>query len=213
MNVDQIKSAIASTPKGCNIIVEWLRNVKTRKGVVANITKAVRMVGRMGIDYDNLAAVQSKRESGELPSENQGLPFGYWIEAPYLIGHVKKDETKETTYLRLYSGTSNKVHPSVAFFKDGKETTLRELEPAYFKAMDDYNALPFPKSEAIAKAADKLLTILPKSEVVSEHGDCFCCKTEDITRLNNEAEYVLLVSSIEQEKIAVPIPAAVLATI
>ena len=37
-----------------------------------------------------------KRREGELPRENQGLPWGEWMEYPYLIRHKGKH------YLRLY---------------------------------------------------------------------------------------------------------------
>lgn len=123
MQREQVETAIGAAPKGANIVVEWVRPCKTRKGVQDSITKAVRMVGRMGIDYDNIGAVQDKRESGELPKENAGLPWGVWATFPYLIEH------QGAFYLRLYNGTSEKVKPEVHFFRNGVEVRKDEIAP------------------------------------------------------------------------------------
>ena len=117
MDIAQVRKAIKETPKGSNIILEWTRPCKVRKGVVAVIAKAVRMVGRMGIEYDNQNEVQEKREGGDLPAVNAGLPWGKWLEYPWLIEHNGK------LYLRLYNGTSTTTTPRVAFFIDGIPTT------------------------------------------------------------------------------------------
>ena len=113
MNLAEVQQVIETTPKGANIVVEWIRPCKTLRGVPALITKQVRMVGRVGINYDEQVAVQAKREAGELPAVNAGLPWGKWEIFPWLIEH------KGEHYLRLYNGTSKTVHPSVSFFMDG----------------------------------------------------------------------------------------------
>ena len=123
MELSQVRTTIHSTPKGCNIIVEWVRPCKTRKGVNAIITKAVRCVGRIGIEYVNLNEVQEKREEGTLPSSNAGLPWGQWAEYPWLI------ENKGKYYLRLYNGTSSTTTPKATFFIDGVETTKEAVTP------------------------------------------------------------------------------------
>ena len=174
MQLAQVKSAILAAPKGSNIIVEWLRNAKVRKGC-SPVSKSVRMVGRMGIEYDNMKVVEAKREDGTLPAENNGLPWGVWAEYPYLIEH------KGNYYLRLYNGTSATVHAEAHFFRNGDEVTKESI-------MGDLLA----------------------SEKEEKKGDCFCCKVEDITRIHTEAEFVMV---MPQEKIAVPVPASVLATL
>lgn len=181
MQMEQVKSAIDATPKGANVILEWVRPLKVKKSCQDNLTKSVRMVGRMGIEYDNQAAVQDKRESGELPAENGGLPWGEWIEYPWLIGH------KGQTYVRLYKGTSEKVKPEVHFFKNGVEVALSEIE-----------------NDILA------------SEKSEKSGDCFTCKTENVTRIHSESEWnMIVVGQVDQEKVAVsvPVPAKVLATL
>jgi hypothetical protein len=85
-----------------------------------NVVKNVKMVARAGISYDNIQNVKDKRESGELPEENQGLPWGEWIEGgyPYLIKH------KDEVYARL-SLVQNNI-PEVNYFIDGKPCTKEE---------------------------------------------------------------------------------------
>ena len=128
MRIEQVKEAMEATPKGANIIVEWSRNGKTRKGVADAITKDVRMVGRIGIEYDHMGAVQEKRENGELPSENQGLPWGRFEIYPYLIEH------KGTRDLRLYKGTSKTVQPKAVWYKNGVEVSRDEVAPYLLKS-------------------------------------------------------------------------------
>jgi hypothetical protein len=152
MQIEQVKEAITETPKGANIIIEWSRDGKTRKGTVEQITKQVRMVGRIGIQYDKQKVVQEKRENGELPTENQGLPWGEFEVYPYLIAH------KDKKYVRLYKGTSDKVKPKVAWFKDGEQVERSEIDH-----------------------------LLLASEKSSSKGDCFVVNAEDVTRLNSEA--------------------------
>jgi len=124
MELEQVRQAIATAPKGANIVVEWVRPCKVRKGVQDVLTKSVRMVGRMGIDYDNMKAVQEKRASGELPAENQGLNGMEWVEKPYLLRSLKSGRF----LIRLYNGTSDKVRPDVHFFQNGTEVTREEID-------------------------------------------------------------------------------------
>ena len=177
MQKDQVVAAIESAPKGANIIVEWVRPCKTFKGVTDSITKSVRMVGRMGIDYNNMASVQDKRESGELPAEPQALPWGVWSIFPFLIEH------KGAFYLRLYNGTSEKVRPETHFFRNGQEVSKDEIKP-----------------------------LLLKSEIDTDHGDCFTCKVENMTRIHTESEWFMEVEGkVGQEATFVPAPAKIIA--
>lgn len=99
----------------------WRKTLKTRKGNEAlHIEKVTDMSMRAGIDYDNMKAVKEKRESGELPAENAGLPFGSWVAFPYLIEH------NGTHYIRLYPNTGGKVE--TAYFLNGESTTLDEVK-------------------------------------------------------------------------------------
>lgn len=84
----------------------WNRPVKTRKEFAhLTVTKSVRCVAQVGVNYDNRASVQEARESGALPAENAGLPWGQWEIFPFIVAH------KGAQYLRIYpvSGRSPRV--------------------------------------------------------------------------------------------------------
>lgn len=72
--------------KGQIVTVKTQRPMKMRKGQ-AQVTKYSEFQCRVGVNYDNIQAVQDKRESGELPAENAGLPWGEWALFPYVIAH------------------------------------------------------------------------------------------------------------------------------
>lgn len=103
----------------------WVRPMKTRKGVTDTVTKTVRCVGRVGLAYDNRAAVQDARESGELPATNAGLPWGEWFAVngesffPYLITH------KGNLYLRIYPVPGRA--PKVIYKLNGRIVSKAEI--------------------------------------------------------------------------------------
>lgn len=123
MELATVQNVLTLAPKGANIVLEWTRSVKTRKGVTDTILKSVRMVGRVGIEYDNQKSVIEKRESGELPSENAGLPWGRWAVYPFLIEHNGQH------YVRLYNGTSKLTTPKATFTVNGQEVGRDEIAP------------------------------------------------------------------------------------
>jgi hypothetical protein len=79
--------------KGQIVTVKTTRPVKMKKGQ-AEVTKTSEFQCRVGVNYENMAAVKEGRANGELPAENAGLPWGEWLEFPYTIGH------KGETYVR-----------------------------------------------------------------------------------------------------------------
>lgn len=123
--LENVVSVLNATPNGANVILEWERPVKTLKTHSdLNIRKHVRMVGRKGIEYNNMKAVQEKRENGELPSEPKPTWFYHDENVKGLIRNKRTDEP----YVQLFVGTSNKTRPSVSFTMDGEETTMEEIE-------------------------------------------------------------------------------------
>lgn len=94
---------------GSIVTVKTQRTMKVRKGETP-IIKESEFQARCGVTYDNMKAVQEKREDGRLPEENQGLPWGEWKQFPYLISHkgadyfrfstIKTNFTPKTRYLR-----------------------------------------------------------------------------------------------------------------
>lgn len=114
MDIENIKETFKAK-KGANLSVVFDRQLKTRKGVTQAVTKVTRIVARGGVEYDNLGIVQEKRENGELPSENAGLPWGEWVEYPYHIRH------KDIDYARFYPASGIGFKPQVSYFIDGLE--------------------------------------------------------------------------------------------
>ena len=118
-----VMNLLETVTKGANIILEWERPCKVRKSYDGPaITKRVKMVGRTGIEYDNIKSVQEKRENGTLPAENNGLPWGTWLSYPHIIEH------KGNHYVRLYNGTSKLTRPCVTFFQGGVEVAKEAIE-------------------------------------------------------------------------------------
>lgn len=76
----------------------WQRLVETAAAYKhLTIEKRTTVTARTGVEYDNVKAVQEKRETGELPEQNAGLPFGEWTVYPYVIRHKGQD------YARIYT--------------------------------------------------------------------------------------------------------------
>ena len=126
MRKEIMLATLNSATKGANIVVAWHRVCKVRKSCSDVITKSVRTVGRVGIDYNKQAVVKEKRESGELPEQAQPIwqGAGEWEIFPFLIRHVKSGQN----YLRLFNGTSKSVVPSVKFFRNGIECSKESVE-------------------------------------------------------------------------------------
>ena len=78
--------AIKSIPKGRFMVLGYRRPMKMRKGQ-PQLYKVWRGTVRPGVDYDNIGVVQEGRADGSLPAENAGLPYGEWLEFPYVIQH------------------------------------------------------------------------------------------------------------------------------
>jgi len=128
MNITDIKN-ILKEHRGQNLRAIWGKALKTRKGVTDLVEKVTSIVIRGAIDYDNLAVVQEKRESGELPAENAGLPWGEWAEFPLHITH------KGTDYARFYNGSGINVangqefRPMVEYYLNGELSDKATVEP------------------------------------------------------------------------------------
>lgn len=86
---------IMGHPKGAFMRLKVRRPLKMKKGQPTFFKEWVAVV-RPGIDYDNIGTVQEKRETGELPAENAGLPYGQWFQFPYVIEHKGKFQYRFT---------------------------------------------------------------------------------------------------------------------
>ena len=96
------------------------------------LSKITEGVFRTGIKYENLGAVKEAIVAGER-GEVQSLPWGKWVEYPYLIQHGNQE------YTRLYPPTQRndegKLVPhwsdsqlKVTYLVDGKITNKEDFE-------------------------------------------------------------------------------------
>jgi len=106
--------------KGQVVTITTERAVKVKKGMPA-VTKKSKFQCRVGVTYDNIQAVKDKRASGELPAENQGLPWGEWIEFPYIIGH------KDDVFVRCTTINSGNTWPTV-YVSEGREISVDSVK-------------------------------------------------------------------------------------
>lgn len=109
-----VPAAIARllTLKGQFVTLRTIRPLKVKKGC-AEILKDSTFTCRVGVNYDNIANVQLKRESGELPAENAGLPWGEWFVFPHVIAH------KGSHYLRCTAVHNDNQIPKVEYIRAG----------------------------------------------------------------------------------------------
>ncbi len=104
----------------CKIVsTRPLKTLKAFSGL--KIVKYSILNARCGCEYDAQKAVIEKRESGELPAENQGLPFGEWEIFKYTIVH------KGQRYLR-FSTIPGSFGKSV-YFLNGKRVKKEDIAP------------------------------------------------------------------------------------
>ena len=116
------------TLKGQFVSFETSRPLKMLKGM-EQVIKTSRFVARIGVKSDNIQAVKDKRESGELPAENQGLPWGSWVEGQegYVITH------KGQLYLRCskVKGNDNCIPKSVYLIGEREISKEQAMGMAY----------------------------------------------------------------------------------
>lgn len=109
------------------------RQLKVRKGEEA-IVKHSEFTAVIGQVYDEIEEVIEKRASGELPAENQGLPWGEWAVFPYIIAH------KGEYYIRC-TRTDQGDRVPARYTRGGVEITRAEAEAAAlaseFRSGDD----------------------------------------------------------------------------
>lgn len=108
--------------KGGIVTVETEREMKVRKGEQP-IMKVSEFQARVGVNYDNIASVQEKRATGELPEKNAGLPWGEWKVPNYIIEH------KGELYVRMAT-LNNTFKRAPKFFRNGVEISADEARAA-----------------------------------------------------------------------------------
>ncbi len=139
--------------KGQIVTVSWRRPMKTYAHVRATVEKAVTIQARAGVTYDHMSDVIHKRATGELPKENQGLPWGRWatMAGASLFPHVI--EHKGSHYLR-FAKLSDATQGKVEYFIDGQRAD-----------------------------AGHVASLTQASEWQDKKGDVFNVRAENITRI------------------------------
>lgn len=122
MTINQVKEIISKDKKGTFRTACWQKECKLKKAYKADNSVYKISVGtvRLGVTYDNISNVQEKRENGELPEKNQGLPWGEWYEFPYIIKY------KNDFYLRLSLVKDNPIKSK--YYINGTDTDYNSIE-------------------------------------------------------------------------------------
>ena len=127
MKYSIIKEILKSNVKGSFRSMTWEKELPVKKAFAGNvIMKRSSGVVRLGIDYDNIKAVQEKRAIGSLPEVNAGLPWGTWKAFPYLIEH------KGNFYLRCAESKNNKIETQ--YFLNGRKVEKKDIENMCLKS-------------------------------------------------------------------------------
>lgn len=117
----KIADSFYAMQSGAFYKVQWTRDCKVRKSAgPIRVFKNVLAYVKTGLNYDNIASVQAKRDAGELPSENAGLPWGQWFDFPRVIEH------KGEYYLRLYP--ANEFGPMKRNFFILENSKMRDID-------------------------------------------------------------------------------------
>lgn len=104
------------------VTVKTERAMKVRKNEDP-ILKRSEFQCLVGVVYDTIPEVIAKRESGELPKENAGLPWGEWAEFPYVIHHKGEYYVRCTTVETTFQRTAE-------FIRNGETITREEAKAA-----------------------------------------------------------------------------------
>lgn len=119
--------------RGQIVTVKTVRPVKMKKNN-PQVMKQSEFQCRVGVNYDNIKAVQDKRAAGELPKENAGLPWGEWVLFPYVIQH------KDELYVRC-TMLNNAFRKAAVYTIDGIEVDKEAVKcmalASEFKSGDD----------------------------------------------------------------------------
>jgi hypothetical protein len=113
MNIQDIQSLLNKT--GQIITAHTQRPVKMKKGQPEVVKDSIFQC-RIGVNYDRISNVVEKRESGELPEENQGLIGREWVQFPILLKSTKTGEL----YIRC-TRIRNNFTPKTSYLINGVE--------------------------------------------------------------------------------------------
>ena len=126
MDKQTLTELVMSRRKGTFAQIHTRKTLKNYKGITDIIEKQMVFSGRLGVTYDNIANVQDKRATGELPQQNYGLTWGEWEQFPYFIKNGNK------TYLRISPTKNTKF--DTKYYKNGVEVSKSDIESLVTKS-------------------------------------------------------------------------------
>ena len=122
MEFDRLAKRVMHMTAGAFTAMTWQKELSVRAAFkdTIKVTKVTKGVVRFGVDYENIKATKEKRESGILPAENTGLPWGTWNIFPYFIKHNEKN------YVRCTVSHNNPMHS--VYYINGRVASKTECE-------------------------------------------------------------------------------------
>ena len=121
--------------------LSYARPMKLRKEFDKIAIKRVEKLSvRLGVDYENLSIIHAKRLAGE---KSVGLPWGEWVQFPYLLAHKGKK------YYRFTANHKGGIPPIISYIYDGIQVVeadmrvmalaseFRDAEPLVFNVMEE----------------------------------------------------------------------------
>jgi hypothetical protein len=137
-------------PAGRFISTVWKRQAKTRKGFEGVIEKQTAANGlQWGVEYDNKAVIQEKRENGELPAVNAGLNGMEWVSYPKILRGVKSGKLCVRFHL------TKKTRFAVNWLLNGKRVSKEEILPFLLASEQSSGEKP----DAINVGIDSILAV------------------------------------------------------
>jgi len=99
--------------------------LKSVQGVT--VIKRSELFVTAGTEFANRKDIREAIEAGER-GEVQPLPWGVWVQYPFIIGHTPKSTGEYTEYIRLFPPTQAQLQyfnlaPKVQFTANGAEVT------------------------------------------------------------------------------------------
>jgi hypothetical protein len=135
MKYETLKHIITAKQKGSFSHLIWEKQLPVRKAFNGvTVVKRTQGTVRAGVTYDNMGAVQTKRETGILPSENAGLTWGTWSEFPFFISY------KGAQYLRVSLDRNNKLESE--YYINGVKASKEQAQMYCTKAAFPDGAKP-----------------------------------------------------------------------
>jgi len=102
--------------------------LKSVQGVT--VIKRSELFVTAGTEFANRKDIREAIEAGER-GEVQPLPWGVWVQYPFIIGHTPKSTGEYTEYIRLFPPTQAQLQyfnlaPKVQFTANGAEVTREQ---------------------------------------------------------------------------------------